>query len=139
MRATSGTGVAAPYVTTQTTTTTPILRTAGAFPATVVALHGTVDAQAAAVDLGVTSVPYVVVDRGLAVRHLQSSMTLAAGYTGPLISVPALSRAPRRVLLEAKDPSSVVLARADVTFGNAAGAAATTDGAVPTVNEWSVG
>ncbi|MDQ1621523.1 MAG: hypothetical protein QOE19_4092 [Actinomycetota bacterium] len=136
MRPTSGTGVGAPYLpTTQNTTTTPILRTAGPASTTVVALHGTVDAQLAAVDLATTLVPYTVIDRGIAVRHLQSSMTRAAGYTGPLISVPDLPQGPRRVLLLAKDTSSAVLARADVVFANTAG---TANGTVPTVTEWSV-
>lgn len=138
MRPTSGTSVATPYV-SGSAATTAILRTAGAFPATVVALHGTVDAPLAAVDLGVTLVPYTVVDRGLVVRHLHSAMSPAAGYTGPLVSVPDLVQVPRRVLMEAKDTSSVVLARADVTYGNVAGPAATTNGTIPTVNEWTAG
>jgi hypothetical protein len=134
MRATSGTGIGSPYVRTQTSTT-PILRTAGSFPGTIVALHGTVDAQVAAVDLGTTLVPFTVIDRGVAVRHLQSSMSRAATYTGPLISVPDLPQGPRRVLLVARDTSSAVLARADVVFANTAG---TANGNVPTVTEWSV-
>lgn len=138
LRPTSGTSVATPYV-SGSAATTAILRTAGAFPATVVALHGTVDAPLAAVDLGVTLVPYTVVDRGLVVRHLHSAMSPAAGYTGPLVSVPDLAQAPRQVLMEAKDTNDVVLSRADVTYGDVAGPAATTNGAVPTVNEWSAG
>jgi hypothetical protein len=134
LRPTSGTGVGSPYVQNQASTT-PILRTAGSFPASIVALHGTVDAQLAAVDLGTTLVPFTVIDRGVAVRHLQSSMSRAATYTGPLISVPDLPQGPRRVLLVAKDSSSAVLARADVMFANTAG---TANGNVPTVTEWSV-
>ena len=63
-------------------------------------------------------------------------MTPAAGYSGPLISIPALGQAKRRVLLTATDISGTPLARADVTFADSTGAV---NGTLPTVTEWSVG
>lgn len=135
MRPTSGTGTASPYV-AGSASTTPILRSAGPSTTTVLALHGTVDAQLAAVDLGVTALPYTVIDRGVVVRHLSSAMTAAAGYSGAMISVPALGQTKRRVVLTATDSGGATLARADVTFANAGG---TVNGTVPTVNEWTVG
>jgi hypothetical protein len=131
--AVSGTAVAQPYV-TGSASTTPLLKASGG--TTVLALHGTVYAPASVVDLGVTSVAWMVADRGVVVRHLASSMTAAAGYVGPLISVPSLGQAKRKVLLTATDAAGTALARADVTFANAAG---TVNGTVPTVNEWTVG
>ncbi len=53
-------------------------------------------------DLAITSVPWTVVDRGIVVRHLLSSMTTAAGFTGPLVSVPSLGQDKRTVLLTAR-------------------------------------
>jgi hypothetical protein len=114
-------------------TATPVLKAAGA--ATVLALHGTVYAPLATLDLGLTSVPYEVVDRGVVVRHLLSTMTPAAGYSGPLISIPPIGQQPRHVLLVATDGTGQVLARADVTFADSTG---TENGSIPRVNEWSV-
>lgn len=131
--AVSGTAVAQPYV-SGSASTTPLLKASGA--TTVVALHGTVYAPASVVDLGLTSVAWTVADRGVVVRHLLSSMTTAAGYAGPLISVPALGQNKRRVVLTATDAGGATLARADVTFANAAG---TLNGTVPTLIEWTVG
>jgi hypothetical protein len=88
------------------------------------------------VDLGLTSVPWTVADRGIVARHLVSSMTPAAGFTGPLISVPSLGQAKRTVLLTAIDAGGITLARADVTFASANGLV---NGTFPTVNEWTVG
>jgi len=131
--AVSGTAVAQPYV-SGSTTTTALLKASGG--TTVLALHGTVYAPASVVDLGLTSVAWTVADRGVVLRHLSSSMTAAAGYSGPLISVPALGQAKRRVVLTATDADGAALARADVTFANAAG---TRNGSIPTVLEWSIG
>lgn len=114
-------------------TATPVLKASGA--STVLTLHGTVYAPLAWVDLGLTSVPYTVVDRGVVVRHLLSSMTPGAGYSGPLISIPPIGQQPRQVLLVATDGTGLVLARADVTFADATGAA---NGSISRVNEWSV-
>jgi len=63
-------------------------------------------------------------------------MTAAAGYAGPLISVPSLGQAKRTVVLTATDAGGITLARAAVTFANAAG---TLNGTIPTLNEWTVG
>ena len=49
--------------------------------------------------------------------------------------LPALGQAKRRVVLTATDSGGAKLARADVTFANAAG---TVNGTVATVNEWTV-
>jgi hypothetical protein len=114
-------------------TATPVVKASAA--STVLALHGTVYAPLAWLDLGLTSVPYTVVDRGVVVRHLLSSMTPAAAFNGPLISVPPIGQQPRRVLLVATDGSGQVLARADVTFADGTGVA---NGSIPRVNEWSV-
>jgi hypothetical protein len=81
-------------------------------------------------------VAWTVVDRGVVVRHLLSSMTSAGGYSGPHISVPPLGLAKRQVVLTATDAGGITLARADVTFANAAG---TLNGTIPTLNEWTVG
>lgn len=130
--AVSGTAVAQPYV-SGSATTTALLKASGG--TTVLALHGTVYAPASAVDLGLTSVAWTVADRGVVVRHLSSSMTAAAGYDGPIISVPTLGQAKRKVVLTATDAGGATLARADVTFANAAG---TLNGTIPTVNEWTI-
>jgi hypothetical protein len=139
LRPTRGSGRAMPYV-SGGSATTPVLHAAGAYPATVLALHGTVDAQQAAVDLALTLVPYVVADRGLAVRHLVSSLTPAAGYSGPLVAVPDTVHAPRRVLMVAKDRASgAELGRADVMFADIADQDAAANGGVPTVESWAIG
>jgi hypothetical protein len=114
--------------------TTPVLRTAAG--AATVALHGTVYAAKAWVDLATTGLTYPLIDRGLIARHTTLAMTSAAAYTGPVISIPVIPKAPRQVLMTAADGSGRQLARADVTFADAGG---TTNGAVPTVKEWSVG
>ena len=129
IQAAGGTVTGAPAYTPGSATTTPLLLASGA--TTVLALHGTVYAPAAVVDIGLTGVPYTVVDRGLVVRHLQLSMTPAAAGGPALISIPSLGQQPRRVLL-----TTSTGARADVTFANAAG---TRNGSIPTVLEWSVG
>jgi len=129
IQAAGGTVTGAPAYTPGSTTTTPLLLASGA--TTVLALHGTVYAPDAVVDLGITGVPYTVIDRGLVVRHLQLSMTPAGAGGPPLISIPSLGQQPRRVLL-----TTSTGARADVTFANAAG---TRNGSIPTVLEWSIG
>lgn len=129
--AVSGTTVAGPYV-TGAAGTTALLKSSGA---AVLALHGTVYAPRSVLDLAATNVPYTVVDRGVVVRHLRSAMTPAAGFAGPLISVPALGTAKRAVLLTAVDGAGTRLARADVTFADTAG---TGNGPIPTVREWSI-
>ena len=55
-----------------------------------VALHGTVYAPTSSIDLSLTSVTETVVDRGVVVRHLVSTMTPAAGAPA-MISVPGPS------------------------------------------------
>jgi hypothetical protein len=113
---------------------TTLFRTSGSANTTTVALHGTVYAPEAAVDLTLTNVPYVVVDRGLVVRHARLAMSAANGYAGPLISVPDPVQGPRRVLLTARDGSGTQLGRAYVTFSDGSGR----NGTVPQVTEWSV-
>ena len=115
--------------------TEPLLRATGSAAGSTLAIHGTVYAPRAAVDLGLTSVPYTVVDRGVAVRHVDLSMTPAAGYVGPLVSIPIIGLAPRRIRLVAADGAGTVLATADATFANAAG---TQNGRQVEVNEWAV-
>jgi hypothetical protein len=112
-----------------------LLRTSGSANNMTVALHGTVYAPTAAVDMTLTSVPYVVVDRGLAVRHARLAMSPANGYDGPLISVPDPIQAPRRVLLTAKDAAGTQLGRAYVTLSDGSGQ----NGTQARVTEWSVG
>jgi len=128
VQAAGGTVTGAAAYTPGSATTTPLLLASGA--TTVLALHGTVYAPDAVVDLGLTGVPHTVVDRGLVVRHLQLSMTPAGAGGPPLLSIPSLGQQPRRVLL-----TTSTGARADVTFANAAG---TRNGNIPTVLEWSV-
>jgi hypothetical protein len=135
MRATSGTGVAAPYV-SSSDTTTPLLKVSGSASTTVFALRGTAYAPSAVVDVAVTGVAHPLVDRGMIVRHLQLSSTPAAGYTGPLVSVPELPLSPRQVLFVARDGAGVVLATADVIFADAAGSL---NGTVARVQEWYIG
>ena len=112
----------------------PLLTVSGTYTATPFALHGTLYAPTSSVDLGLTAVTATVVDRGVVVRHLTLSMTRAAGAPA-LISIPDISRQPRRMILVATDSSATQLARADVRFANAAG---TGNGNIPTVLEWSV-
>jgi hypothetical protein len=112
-----------------------LLRTSGSATNTTLALHGTVYAPKAAVDLDLSAVPYVVVDRGLAVRHARLALSPANGYDGPLISVPDPIQAPRRVLLTAQDAAGTQLGRAYVTLSDGSGQ----NGTVPQVTEWSVG
>jgi hypothetical protein len=114
---------------------TTMLRTTGSANNTTVALHGSVYAPRAAVDLALTNVPYVVVDRGLVVRHARLAMSPANGYTGPLISVPDPVQSPRRVLLTARDSSGAWMGRAYVTLSDGSGR----NGLIPRVTEWSVG
>ncbi len=130
--AVSGTAVATPY--TGAAGPTALLAATGS--TAVLALHGTVYAPGSVLDLGLTGVPYTVVDRGVVVRHLRSTMTPAAGYTGPLVAVPPLGQAPRRVLMTAVDAGGTTLARADLTFADSTGAV---NGTQPTVREWSAG
>jgi hypothetical protein len=114
---------------------TTLFRTAGSANNTTVALHGTVYAPKAAVDLTLDNVPYVVVDRGMVVRHAQLAMSTANGYDGPLISVPDPVQSPRRVLLTARDSSGAWMGRAYVMISDGSGQ----NGTVPRVTEWSVG
>jgi hypothetical protein len=118
-----------------TAAATTLLRTSGSANNMTVAMHGTVYAPGAAVDLAFTNVPYVVIDRGLAVRHARLAMAPANGYAGPLISVPDPAQGPRRVLLTAQDASGRQLGRAYVTFSDGSGS----NGSNPQVTEWSVG
>lgn len=115
--------------------TNPLLAASGAFPSTSLQVRGTIYAPDSVVDLAVTLAPATVVDRGLVVRHLRLAMTPAAGFSGPLISVPDLGQRPRRVVLTARDGTGTRLARAHVTFADPAG---TRNGSVVTVDEWSV-
>lgn len=133
LNSTSGSTASAPYV-RGSLTATPVLRTSGTDPEAVLALHGTVDTPLAAVDLGLTDVAHTVADRGVLVRHLETSMTRAPGFTGPLIEVPGIGARPRQVYLRAVS-NGVELARADVTFRDAAG---TGNGTFADLNEWFV-
>ena len=125
------TGCSAPWA----APTTPVLIATGAYATTPLALHGTVYAPTARIDLAMTGVTETVVDRGIVVRHLVLSMTPAVSPVA-MISVPDLGRLFRRVLMIAKDSAGTQLARADVRFADAAG---TANGDIPTVLEWSVG
>lgn len=120
-----------------TTPSSPLLTGSGPFAGTRLTLHGTVYAPTSSVDLGMTGVTERVVDRGLIVRHLRLSMTAAAGYSGPLISIPDIARLRREVVLVATDTSGAQLGRAYVHFHDAVDA--TRNGAVAEVREWSVG
>ncbi len=134
MLPTSGSGSAAPYV-SGGGGATALLTSTGSAANTVLALHGTVYAPLAAVDLRVTSVRYEIVDRGLVVRHLRLGTTSSPGYTGAMVSVPEPARAPRDVILTAEDGSGTRLARARVRFTDpgSPGGRATAE-----VLEWSV-
>ena len=99
-----------------------------------VALHGTVYAPTSSIDLSLTSVTETVVDRGVVVRHLVSTMTPAAGAPA-MISVPAVGRKPRTMGMTATDAAGRVLGRADVTFADSAG---TRNGDIPQVVDWFV-
>lgn len=112
----------------------PLLASSGAYGTTPLALHGTIYAPTSRVDLGLTAVTATVVDRGVVVRHLVLAMTPTSGAPA-LISIPDIGRQPRRVVLIATDSAGAQLARADVTFANAAG---TRNGSIPTVLEWSI-
>ena len=133
LHATSGSNTQAPY-SRATPSTTPVLRSSGTDPEAVLALHGTVDAPLAAVDLGLTNVAHTVVDRGMLVRHLETSMTRAIGFPGYLIDLPGIGVLPRQVYLRAVS-NTVELARADVTFHDVSG---TGNGTFVDLNEWFV-
>jgi hypothetical protein len=113
-------------------TSTPVLK---ATAAALLALHGTVATALASVDLGLKNVGYPVVDRGLVVRTVSLSMTPAAGYTKPLISIPPLVQDRRQVVMTAVDASGT-LARALVSFSD--GPAGTKNGTTATVLEWVI-
>ena len=116
----------------------PLLAASGAYGTTPLALHGTIYAPTSSVDLGLTAVTATVVDRGVVVRHLASSMTVVAGAPAA-ISIPDIGRRPRHLLMIARDASGTELGRADVKFADAAGAGAGSgNGEIPTVREWSV-
>lgn len=115
-------------------TTYAVLKASGAYPATTLALHGTVYVPSGAVDLTMTAVPYPAIDRGIVARHLNLGLTPAPGYSGAMIAVPKLPMSPRRMLMMATDGASVPLARADVSFSDGSGG----NGSLPVINEWSV-
>lgn len=112
----------------------PLLAATGAYASSTVALHGTVYAPTSSIDLGLTSVTAAVVDRGVVVRHLVSSMTPSVGAPA-MISVPAVGRKPRTMIMTANDTAGRVLGRADVTFADSAG---TRNGDIPKVVDWFV-
>lgn len=114
--------------------TSPLLTASGAYGSSTVGLHGTVYAPTSSIDLSLTSVTAAVVDRGVVVRHLVSSMTPAVGAPA-MISVPAVGRKPRTMIMTATDAAGRVLGRADVTFADSAG---TRNGDIPTVVDWFV-
>ncbi len=114
--------------------TSPLLTTSGAYASSTVALHGTVYAPTSSIDLSLTSVTATVVDRGVVVRRLVSSMTPAGGAPA-MISVPVVGRRPRTMILTATDAAGRVLGRADVTFADGAG---TRNGDIPKVVDWFV-
>ena len=116
---------------------TALLSSAGSAANTVLALHGTVYAPLGAVDLAMTNVPYEVIDRGIVARHLRLAMTSAPGYAGALVSVPALARSPRVVILVAQDAGGGRLARALVRFTDPSGPGPAGRAAAE-VLEWSV-
>lgn len=132
IRPTSGTGTAGPYV-TATAANTAVLRSSGAATATLLALHGTVHVPLAVVDLGVTAVPYTVIDRGLVARHVRLAMT-PANATVYLIALPVAIPAPREMLLVAASASGE-LARAEVKLHDPAG---TANGSVVDIAAWFV-
>ena len=112
----------------------PLLAASGAYASSTVALHGTVYAPASSIDLSLSSVTAAVVDRGVVVRNLVSSMTPAAGAPA-MISVPAVGRKPRTMIMTATDIAGRVLGRADVTFADSGG---TRNGDIPKVVDWFV-
>ncbi len=115
--------------------TQPLLVTSGAYPATRVQLHGTVYAPDSAITLGGTLIGAPVVDRGIVIRHLVSTMTPGSGYSGALLATPDISQSPRQMVLTARDGSGTQVARARVTFADSSGSR---NGPVPTVTEWTI-
>jgi hypothetical protein len=96
-------------------------------------IHGTVYAPNAAVDISETSLTNDVVDRGIVARDLYLATTIGAGYTGPVVSIPPLTRNPRQLSLTAS-VGGVPLVRAEVQFTDSTG---TVNGGVPHVLSWS--
>jgi hypothetical protein len=119
---------------TKTVAANKVLAASGSAATTTLAVHGTVYVPGSAVDLSLTGVPYLVIDRGLVARDLTLSMTPAAGYSGPLLAVPATSLAPRQVLLVATSAGNE-LARTEVTLHNAAG---TANGSIADLAAWFI-
>jgi hypothetical protein len=119
---------------TKTVAANKVLAASGSAATTTMALHGTVYVPGSAVDLSLTGLPYIVVDRGLVARDMTLSMTPAAAYSGPLIAVPATSSAPRQVLLVATS-GGTELARTEVTLHDAGG---TANGSVADLAAWFI-
>lgn len=110
--------------------TAAIIRTSGSGR---LALHGTIYAPLAAVDISETSVANDVVDRGVWARDVYLGTTLAGGYTGPVVSIPPVVQNARQVSLTAS-VGGVPLVRAEVKFTDSTG---TVNGGVPHVLSWS--
>ncbi|MDX6229602.1 MAG: hypothetical protein QOI76_2992 [Frankiales bacterium] len=96
-------------------------------------IHGTVYAPNAAVDISETSLTNDVVDRGIVARDVYLATTIGAGYTGPVVSIPPLTRNPRQLSLTAS-VGGVPLVRAEVQFTDPTGMV---NGGVPHVLSWS--
>jgi hypothetical protein len=97
----------------------------------IIAIHGTVYAILNVVNVGVLNAVTTVIDRGIVARHVQLSMTRAAGFSGPLVSIPPSG--PRDVVFTASSTAGVALLRAEVVFSDATGA---TDGTVAKIRTW---
>jgi hypothetical protein len=131
LQATSGAVAASatPY-SPSTASTAAIVRTSGAGR---LAVHGTIYAPGAAVDISETSVVNDIVDRGVIARDLYMATTIGAGYAGPVVSIPPLTVNPRQLSLTAS-VGGVPLVRAEVQFTDSTG---TVNGGVPHVLSWS--
>jgi hypothetical protein len=121
--ATSGTGAAgATAYSPGSATATPLLKVSGVFETgSTFALHGTIYAVKAAVDLSQTGVAMTVVDRGIVARDVYLGMTRLSTYTGAMISIPGSSYQPRVVLFTIS-VAGVAKLRVQATFSNGAGA-----------------
>jgi hypothetical protein len=111
-------------------TTAAVVRTSGIGR---LAVHGTIYAPRAAVDISETLVANDVVDRGVLARDVYLATTFATGYTGPVVSIPPVIQSPRQVSLTAS-VAGVPLVRAEVRFTDPTG---TANGGVPHVLSWS--
>ncbi|MCU1676622.1 MAG: hypothetical protein JWM93_1380 [Frankiales bacterium] len=95
------------------------------------AIHGTIYAMRAAVDISLSSVSATVVDRGILARTVYLGTTRSTTFTGPVISIPGSSYKPR-IILFTITVAGVPKLRVQATFATAA-----VDGTTVTVNQWT--